>query len=53
MLIAIVPVVVAVVGLLMYALCKDVKLAEIGRLAFSCGLLVSLFVVARTTLRIP
>ena len=30
---------VAIVGVLMYALCVNPKLAEIGRLAYACGLL--------------
>ncbi len=33
---------VAVVGLLMYALSANTKLVEIGRLAFACGLLAFL-----------
>jgi hypothetical protein len=33
---------VAVVGLLMYALCVNSKLQEIGRLAYACGLLAFL-----------
>jgi len=33
---------VAVVGLLMYALCSNPKLQEIGRLAFFAGLLAFL-----------
>ncbi len=35
--IAIWPLVFAVVGVLMYALCSNPKLAEIGRLVFFCG----------------
>jgi hypothetical protein len=33
---------VAVIGVLMYALCVNPKLAEIGRLAYACGLLAFL-----------
>lgn len=33
---------VCIVGLLMYALCVNPKLAEIGRLAYACGLLAFL-----------
>ena len=33
---------VALVGVLMYALCVNPKLAEIGRLMFACGLLAFL-----------
>ena len=36
---------VALVGVLMYALCANPKLAEIGRLMFACGLLAFLFQV--------
>jgi len=35
-------VIVAVIGLLMYALCTNPKLQEIGRIAFFCGLLAAL-----------
>lgn len=41
--IATIPVLVAVVGLLAYALASNPKAAEVGRLAFACGLLVALF----------
>ena len=34
---------VSLIGLLMYALCTNPKLAEIGRLMFACGLLAFLF----------
>jgi Na+/phosphate symporter len=34
---------VAVVGVLMYALAANPKVAELGRIAFFCGLLVFLF----------
>lgn len=33
---------VALVGVLMYALCANAKLAEMGRLAYACGLLAFL-----------
>ena len=36
------PLLVCIVGVLMYALCVNPKLAEIGRLAFACGLLAFL-----------
>lgn len=42
-LIATIPVLAAIVGLLMYALCANPKLAEIGRLLFFAGILVALF----------
>jgi hypothetical protein len=37
---------VALAGVLMYALCVNPKLQEIGRLAFACGLLAFLLVGA-------
>lgn len=39
-----IPLLVCIVGLLMYALSANVKLQEIGRLMFACGLLVTLLV---------
>jgi hypothetical protein len=36
------PLAVALVGVLMYALCTNGKLQEIGRLSFACGLLAFL-----------
>jgi hypothetical protein len=36
------PLFVALVGILMYALCTNAKLSEIGRLMFACGLLAFL-----------
>ena len=37
---------VALIGVLMYALCSNPKLQEIGRISFFCGLLAFLFVFA-------
>lgn len=37
---------VCLAGVLMYALCVNPKLQEIGRLAFACGLLAFLLVGA-------
>lgn len=37
---------VALIGLLMYALCANPKLQEIGRLSFFAGLLAFLLMVA-------
>jgi len=36
------PVLVALIGVLMYALCVNPKLAETGRIMFFCGLLAFL-----------
>ena len=43
------PLLVAIVGVLMYALCANPKLAEIGRLSFACGLLAFLFEIGSKT----
>ncbi len=53
MTIAIVPVVVLVLGLLLWGLATKPIAVEAGRLMFACGLLVSLFVMAKTTLHLP
>jgi hypothetical protein len=44
--VAIVPVIALIVGLLMYALCANPKLATIGLETFKCGMLVTLYVFA-------
>ncbi len=46
------PVLAAVIGLLVYALSVNPKVAELGRLAFGCGLLVALFVFAQHGVRV-
>lgn len=50
--VAFVPLLVAVVGVLVYALSTGAKLAEIGRLAYFAGLFVFLMVVANHVIRI-
>ncbi len=52
MLIAIVPLLVAVTGALIYALAANPKLSEMGRLAFACGVLALMFALAGKTLRL-
>jgi hypothetical protein len=52
MLIAIVPVLAAVVGILVYVLASNAKVAEIGRALMWCGILVTLAVVANHTVRL-
>lgn len=52
MLIAIVPLVVCLVGLLIFVLAKDDKVKEIGRLLFFAGLLVSLWFLGAKTWKI-
>ena len=37
---------VALIGVLMYVLCRNAKAVEIGRLSFACGLLAFLLKVA-------
>jgi hypothetical protein len=51
MMIALLPFLVLLVGLLMYALC-DGKLVEIGRIMFFVGLLVLVWTMAGKTLHI-
>lgn len=46
MFITIVPLLVAIVGLLMYVLAANAKVAEIGRIMFAMGLLVTLYVAS-------
>jgi len=41
-----VPLAVCIIGLLMYGFCTNPKLAEVGKIAFAFGLLVSLLQVA-------
>ncbi len=43
---------VAVIGCLVYALSSNPKLAELGRLAFACGLLAFLIVVRSDSFRL-
>jgi hypothetical protein len=46
MLIAIVPLIAAIIGLLIYVLASNAKVSEVGRLLMACGMLVTLFVTA-------
>ena len=50
--IAIVPLLVAVVGLLMWFVSGNGKVQELGRLLFFCGALVTLFVMGGKVVRI-
>lgn len=52
MLIAIIPFIVAIIGVLMYALCANPKLQEIGRIMFFCGMFIITWVLAKETLHI-
>src|SRR3954470_19496006 len=51
MLITVIPLLVCLLGLLAYALSANAKVVELGRLAFACGLLVTLWSLAGHTVR--
>ncbi len=51
MLITIIPFLVAIIGLLMFALSSNSKVAEIGKIMFWTGLLVTLFVSSGKTVK--
>lgn len=53
MIIAIVPLLVAVVGTLVYALAGNAKLAEIGRCLLWVGVLWLMYLFAGKTVRLP
>ena len=50
--VALLPLILAIVGLLIYALASNPKTAEIGRLMFACGLLVLAFALAKTVVHV-
>jgi len=50
--ILILPLLVCILGMLIYALAANAKVAELGRLAFGCGLLVTLFAFAGHAVRL-
>lgn len=52
MIIAVIPLLVAIIGLLLYLLAANAKVAEVGRLMFGCGLLALMFASARESIRI-
>ncbi len=43
---------VAIIGVLVYALSNNAKVAEIGRLAYACGLLAFLLLVVGSKLSV-
>lgn len=47
------PALVAVLGVLVYALASNPKVAELGRIAFFCGLLVAVWILAGDKLHLP
>jgi hypothetical protein len=52
MIIAYVPILFALVGLLMYALCANPKLQEVGRIVFAMAFLVTMASFAHNIFRI-
>jgi len=46
------PLLVSLIGLVVYALSTNPKAGEVGRLAFATGLLVTLFDLSRLTLNL-
>lgn len=52
MVVTVVPLVLLILGALIYALAANVKASEMGRIMFFCGLLVLTFALAREVLRI-
>ena len=50
--ITLVPLLILVVGLLMYALAANPKVQEIGRIMFQCGMFVLTWVLAGQTVRL-
>lgn len=51
MMIAILPLLVAIVGLLMFALSSNAKVAEIGKILFWTGTLVTLWIAGGKTVK--
>ncbi len=47
MLIAIVPLLAAIIGLLIYVLATNTKVVEVGRALLWCGILITLLVTAK------
>lgn len=47
------PVLVCIIGALVFALSKNTDVKALGKDAFWCGLLVALFVFATTHVRLP
>lgn len=52
MIIAIVPLLVAILALLMYVLASNAKVVEIGRLTYFAAVLVTLFGMAKHVVRL-
>lgn len=52
MLIAIVPLVVLILGALVFGLASNPKVSEMGRIAFFCGLFATVWVMSGRTVRL-
>lgn len=52
MAIAIFPIILLVIGILLYFVSANGKVQEVGRLMFFCGLLVLTFVLSREVVRL-
>lgn len=50
--ILLIPVIMCLVGLVVYILSANPKAAELGRITFSCGLLVTLLHIGGTALKL-
>lgn len=50
--IAIIPALVCLIGLLLWVLASNPKVSEAGKWMFVCGLLVTLFVMSKNVIRI-
>jgi Na+/phosphate symporter len=50
--IAMVPLLVCIIGLIVYALSSNSKVAELGRISFAFGLLVTLLVFATKVVKL-
>jgi hypothetical protein len=50
--VAIIPLLAAVIGLLIYVLATNAKVVEVGRALMWCGCLVTLFVVASHVVKV-
>jgi hypothetical protein len=50
--IALLPLLVALVGLVLYAISANPKVVEVGRVLLFCGVLVTLFVLGKGTVKL-
>ena len=52
MLITILPFLIAIIGVLAYALSSNAKVSEIGRILFFCGILVTIWALSGHTIKV-